>query len=150
MVSTDAVTSTGTETDCISFRWHTVNTWSCCQILSTTDNRAIPVTQGFAHLWVSQLGDVIHPSSVLLPLSSEVQHTLPLNAGPLILHPDVTKMVGELEGVRRCVCGSRRACVCAWGSFRCRRAFWLLLSLQCRGQDERHSFSPMVSLQMSP
>ena len=56
-----------------------------------------------AYLRIGELGDIIHAAAILLPLGGEVQHLLAFHAGPFALQPDVAQVVGELEGVGRCV-----------------------------------------------
>ena len=84
-----------------------------------------------AHLRVSELGDIIHTAPILLPLSGKVQHPLALHAGPLVLQPDIPQVVGELEGVGRCVCAISFLRVCRRSILR-GAAICLLLSLQNR------------------
>lgn len=99
-----------------------------------------------AHLRVSELGDIIHAAAILLPLGCEVKHPLPLHAGPLALQPDITQVVGELEGVGRCVCGISFLRLCRRGAILRGAAVFLLLSLQKAGiLSEEWVSLPLVS-----
>lgn len=80
-----------------------------------------------ADLRVGELSDIIHAPAILLPLGSEVQHLVAFHLG-LALQSDIAQVVGDFEGVWRCVCAMSlltlcRRCTLRWA------AVCLLLSL---------------------